>query len=234
MMAAYIGAVLLVMGYLVTASIVGQKIEYRETFARWEPLGNGALREAMRYWTQSEMNSRLVDLSGTLLFSRIWAVVLGVDFLGITVWRFSMTERAPSKRRLRRLAKREASEARSQRWRLRSTAAESSRATARPSSWAQFMIRLRVEMRKVLTSPGLIVLALFAIGNTAAGLWLGQSQYGTSNHPTLAATVGTVRGGFSHRPDDGRGVLRRRTGLARARPQAQRDDRFDAGPELGR
>ena len=33
MMAAYIGAVLLVMGYLVTSSIVGQKIEYRETFA---------------------------------------------------------------------------------------------------------------------------------------------------------------------------------------------------------
>ena len=44
MMAAYIGAVVLVMGYLVTTSIVGQKIEYRETFARWEPLGNGALR----------------------------------------------------------------------------------------------------------------------------------------------------------------------------------------------
>ena len=43
MMAAYIGAVVLVMGYLVTTSIVGQKIEYRETFARFEPLGNGAL-----------------------------------------------------------------------------------------------------------------------------------------------------------------------------------------------
>ena len=39
MMAAYIGAVLLVMGYLVTISIVGQKIEYRDTFARFEPLG---------------------------------------------------------------------------------------------------------------------------------------------------------------------------------------------------
>ncbi len=66
MMAAYIGAVVLVMGYLVTTSIVGQKIEYRETFARFEPLGTGALREATRYWTQAEMNSRLVDLSGDL------------------------------------------------------------------------------------------------------------------------------------------------------------------------
>ena len=54
------------MGYLVTVSVLGQKIEYRETFASFEPLGNGALREATRYWTQAEMNSRLVDLTGTL------------------------------------------------------------------------------------------------------------------------------------------------------------------------
>ena len=44
------------------------------------------------------MNSRLVDLTGTLLFNRIFAVVLGLLFLGLTLWRFSMTERAPSKR----------------------------------------------------------------------------------------------------------------------------------------
>ena len=65
MMAAYIGTVALVIGYLITSSIVGQKIEYRETIARWEPMGTGALGQVTRYWTQSEMNSRLVDLSGT-------------------------------------------------------------------------------------------------------------------------------------------------------------------------
>jgi ABC-2 type transport system permease protein len=196
MMAAYIGAVLLVMGYAVTTNIVGQKIEYRETFARWEPLGNGALREATRYWTQAEMNSRLIDLSGTMLFNRLYAVVLALLFLGFTVWRFSMTERAPSKRRLRRLAKREA------------RAAKAAAAVpvldggavigrdARASRWTQFMVRLRIEVRQVLTSPGLIVLSLFAIGNTATFLWLGQSAYGTADHPTLAATVSNVRGGF--------------------------------------
>ena len=63
MMAAYIGAIVLVMGYLLTSSVVGQKIEYRETAAKWEPLGTGALQEATRYWTQSELNGRLIDLS---------------------------------------------------------------------------------------------------------------------------------------------------------------------------
>ena len=88
MMASYIGAVLLVMGYLVSASIVGQKLEYRETFAKFEPLGTGALRETTRYWTQADLNSRLVDLSGPILFSRVLAIGLGIAFLALTLWRF--------------------------------------------------------------------------------------------------------------------------------------------------
>ena len=196
MMASYIGAVMLVMGYLVTTSIVGQKIEYRDTFAHWEPLGNGALREATRYWTQSDMNSRLVELSGTLLFNRIYAVILGLLFLGLTVWRFSMTERAPSKRKLRKLAKREARDARIAAVAPTLGGGAILARDARPSRWVQFMTRLRIEVRQVLTSPGLIVLAIFAIGNTAANLWLGQTTYGTTDHPTLAATISTVRGSF--------------------------------------
>ncbi len=197
MMASYIGAVVLVLGYLVSASIVGQKIEYRETFARFEPLGTGALREATRYWTQAEMNGRLVDLGGTLLFNRVYAILLGLLFLAFTLWRFSMTERAPSKRKLRRTARREAREAR-----LAAPPAEldSGLVTARdcnPSQWVQFVSRLRVEARQVLTSPGLIVLTLLGMGNTAAALWLGQGTYGTSDHPTVASTISTVRGGFS-------------------------------------
>ncbi|MEP6983675.1 MAG: M1 family aminopeptidase, partial [Sphingomicrobium sp.] len=197
MMAAYIAAVGLVMGYLVTISILGQKIEYRDTFARFEPLGNGALRETTRYWTQAEMNSRLVDLTGTLLFNRIFAVLLAVGFLGLTLWRFTMTERAPSKRKLRRMAKREAKEARVAAVAPTLGGESVSIRDARPSRVEQFMTRLRVEVRQVLTSPGLIVLTLFAILNTGGGLWFGRSTYGTADHPTLAAVVTVVRGGFT-------------------------------------
>ncbi|MEA1071587.1 ABC transporter permease/M1 family aminopeptidase [Sphingomonas sp. LY160] len=197
MMASYIGAVVLVMGYLVTISVAGQNIEYRQTFARFEPLGNGALRETTRYWTQADLNSRLVDLSGLLLFNRLFAIGLGLVFLALTVWRFSMSERAPSKRRLRRLAKREARDVALAAVVPASGGDALVARSQRSSRWVQFRTRLAVEVRQVLTSPGLIVLGLFAIGNTAAGLWLGQSTYGTSEHPTLAATINTVRGGFS-------------------------------------
>ena len=197
MMAAYIGAVVLVMGYLVTTSIVGQKIEYREIFAMWEPLGNGALREATRYWTQAEMNGRLVDLAGTLLFNRLYAVALALAFLGFTIWRFSMAERAPSKRSLRRLARRKVREEKVSAVQPALDGGSIVASQVQPSRYVQFMTRLRVEVRQVLTSPGLIVLVLFGAGNTGAGLWLGPSQYGTSDYPTLAATVANVRDGFT-------------------------------------
>ena len=193
MMASYIGAVGLVMGYLVTISIVGQKIEYRDTFARFELLGNGALREATRYWTQSDMNSRLVELSGALLFNRLFAIALALGFLGLTLWRFSMTERAPSRRRLRKFARRDARDARLAAVPALLDGASITARTARPARLVQFMTRLRVEIRQVLTSPGLIVLALFAVGNTAASLWLGRSTYGTTEHPTLTTTIDAVR-----------------------------------------
>ena len=195
MMAAYIGAITLVMAYLVTNSVVGQKIEYRETVARFEPLGSGALREATRYWTQSEMNGRLLELGGTLLFNRLWAVALGLLFLGISLWRFTMTERAPSRRLLRRIAKREA---RRERVAALMPQTGGDRIRARecvPSHLQQFLMRLRVEIRQVITSPGLIVLLILEIAFTALTLWVSRSAYGTTDHPTLAATVTGVKGG---------------------------------------
>ncbi|MBA3835940.1 MAG: aminopeptidase, partial [Sphingomonas sp.] len=196
MMASYIGAVLLVMGYLVTTSIVAKNIEYRETFARFEPLGTGALEEVTRYWTQAEMNNSLVELGGTMLFNRIFAIVLGLLLLGFTVWRFTMTERAPSKRKLKKLAKRAAKDERAAAVVPELGGGALVARESKPSRWVQFGTRLRVEIRQVLTSPGLIVLALFAVANTAAMLWLSDSTYGTSDHPTVAATIDTVRNGF--------------------------------------
>src|ERR1700741_744335 len=166
MMASYIGAVVLVMGYLITASIVGQKIEYRDAFALWEPLGNGAIGEVTRYWTTSEMNSRLISLDGVVLWNRLIAIGIGILALGFTLWRFRLTERAPSKRKIRKLAKRQAREAKAASIQPVLGGGAIVARDARPSRWAQFMTRLRIEVKQVLTSPGLIILALLAVGFT--------------------------------------------------------------------
>jgi len=195
MMAAYIGAIVLVMGYLVITSILGQKIEYRDAVARWEPLGTGAVQEATRYWTQSELNSRLIDLSGAVLFNRVWALALAFLFLGITFWRFTMTERAPSRRKLRKLAKRQDREAKVAAASAQLGGNEITARDLRPSRSAQFLSRLRIEVRQVLTSPGLIALLFLSVAFTGVNLWLNQSQYGTSDHPTVSATIQGVDSG---------------------------------------
>ena len=195
MMAAYIGAIILFLAYFVASGALGSKIEYRDIMALWDPTGSGALREATRYWTQAELNNRLVDLNGTLLLNRIWAIVLGVISLAATLWRYSLTERAPSAWRLRRLARREAKE---QQLAEAPAMTGGDRVVTRdltPSRWTQFMTRLRVEVRQVLTSPGLIVLTLLSMGFTAITLWLLGSLYGTSDHPTVAKTISGVQGG---------------------------------------
>jgi hypothetical protein len=196
MMAAYIGTVAIVIGYLIASSVVGQKIEYRDIVARYEPLGTSAFSEATRYWTQSEMNSRLVDLTGAVLFNRALALVIGIVFLGLTLWQFTMTERAPSRWRLRRLANRQKLEEQ-----LASAPPQLGgeavlARNSRPSRWAQFLARLKVEVRQVLTSPGTIILTLFGVGLSAVLLWFGPSAYGTPDHPTVSATLQIVRGGF--------------------------------------
>ena len=195
MMAAYIGAVVLFMAFFITDGVLGSKIEYRDALALWEPLANGALSEATRYWTQAELNNRLVDFSGTLLWNRLWAVTLGLAALGLTLWRFSMTERAPSRWKLRRLAKREARETKTASMAATAGGDEIIARNLTPSRWTQFLTRLRVEVRQVLTSPGLIVLTLLAVSLTGIFMWFAQSTYGTSDHPTVTAVIRGVSGG---------------------------------------
>jgi ABC-2 type transport system permease protein len=195
MMAAYIGAVVLFIGYFVTTSIISQNIEYRDALALWEPMASSALFQATRYWTQAELNSRLVDLSGTILWNRLWAIALGLLFLGITLWRYSMTERAPSRWKLRRLAKREARDAKVAGADPTPGGGEIVSRTLTPSRWTQFLTRLRVEVRQVMTSPGLIVLTLLSVAFTGLTLWIARQTYGTPDHPTVTGTITGVMGG---------------------------------------
>lgn len=196
MMAAYIATIAVVIGYIIGNGAVGQKIEYRDIFARWNPLGTNAFGEVTRYWTQVEMNSRLTELSGTLLFNRLFALVLGIILLALTVWGFSSTERAPSKWRLRLLARRQQREES-----LAAVAPTLGGAVvvardARTSRWPQFLARLRIEVRQVLTSPGTPILVVLGIALSGVLLWLGPSAYGTPDHPTPSAALTLVRGGF--------------------------------------
>lgn len=192
MLASYIGVLVLVMGYLVTTTVLGDRPEYQDALARFDPLAIGAIYEVSRYWTAAEMNALAIPLEGNLLFNRLFTMGLAVAFLILAGARFSMTERAPSRWRLWRLA-RAAS---------RAQKGEALRPLAgTPRNGPGFGVnhvalalwtRLKVETLLVLKSPGLIVLLLIALAFTTINLAFSQTIYGTASYPLTANIVTTV------------------------------------------
>jgi ABC-2 type transport system permease protein len=197
MLASYIGVLVLVMAYLAVSVVASADPANLETAARYEPLATAAIGEATRYWTAAEMNTRLVPLEGKLLFNRLFALGLAALFLGIAWARFSMTERAPSRWKQRRLAKQAARAARAESVPPRALTAPVRRSFGTSHALGAFWLRLKTEVLLVLKSPGLIVLLLIAVSFTALNLFSSQTVFGTGSYPLTADIITTVIGSIS-------------------------------------
>jgi ABC-2 type transport system permease protein len=196
MMWSYVGVVAFVMGYLIVTTILGSRVEYQQMLALYEPLGFGAISDATRYWTAADMNSKLLPFEGNVLINRMLVLAVGFVLLVGTIWRFSMAERAPSKRALKKLARADAKSVRAAAILPMTGGGLVLPAFGRAAHYAQFMTRLRTEVMQVMKSPGLIILLLLAVINTAAGLWFSQTAYGTPSHPLTASIISNVLDGF--------------------------------------
>ncbi|HEY6965605.1 MAG TPA: aminopeptidase, partial [Erythrobacter sp.] len=194
MLASYIGALVLVLGYLTINAIVASDPSYQDVVARYEPLGAGAISEIARYWTATEMNTRLLPFEGNLLFNRIFVLALSAGFLALSWWRFSMTERAPSRWQLRRLAKQAAKTAKAGAVAPQVLTAPVTRSFGLGHAFASFLLRLKAEVLFVLKSPGLIVLLLLALALTTINLFLAETTFGTASYPLTADIITTVIG----------------------------------------
>ncbi|MBI1403354.1 MAG: aminopeptidase [Porphyrobacter sp.] len=197
MLASYIGVLVLVMAYLIATSVLDSQPQYQDAVARFEPMAIGAIQEVSRYWTAAEMNSRLIPLEGNLLVNRVLALVWAALFLGLAWARFSMTERAPSRWRQKRLARQATQAAEAETTRPRAPAARVHRKLGAGHALASFLVRLRMETLLVLRSPGLIVLLLIGVTLTAVNLALSKTQFGTPSYPLTANIIGTVVGSMS-------------------------------------
>lgn len=197
MLASYIGVLILVMGYLAVNIVLSSEPQYQDLVARYEPLGVGAIGEVSRYWTAEEMNSRAIPLEGNLLFNRVLVLGLSALFLAFAWARFSMTERAPSRWRQRRLAKQAARADKAASAAPQAPAAPARRAFGAGHALASFRIRLKTEVLQVVKSPGLIVLLLLALAFAALNLAFSQTTYGTPSYPLTADVITTVIGSMS-------------------------------------
>lgn len=194
MLASYIGVLALVMGYLVATSILGNEPDYQQALARYEPMAIGAISEATRYWTGAEINTRAIPLEGNLLINRAVALALAALFLGLAWARFSMTERAPSRIKLRRLARQAARSAKASAVPPRASAHPAARDFSMGHTLRAFWLRVRLEVLQVLKSPGLIVLLALALALTALNLAFSETLFGTPSYPLTTGIIETVFG----------------------------------------
>ena len=195
MLASYIGVVIFFMAYNIGTAILGNDPQYYDLLEKYEPFGSGAIFGATRYWTSADMNSMLLPFEGNLLFNRIFAVGIGIAALAATWWRFSMTERAPSKRKLRKLEKADKKAANAAAVVPASGGDSILPVYGASAARTQFMQRLRMEIRQVVKSPGLIVLMFLMLCITGIGLYFSQTLYGAPSYPLTANIVATLIGG---------------------------------------
>jgi ABC-2 type transport system permease protein len=83
----YVGATLLVIGYLMTQALFTDP-DQRSLAALIDPLGFRATDLATRYWTAAERNTNLIPLEGVLLENRLLWLGVGLGLLAFTFWRF--------------------------------------------------------------------------------------------------------------------------------------------------
>jgi ABC-type transport system involved in multi-copper enzyme maturation permease subunit len=86
----YVGVVVMVLGYLVLSSALGD-VQYKTMAAVLDPFGFIPLDEVTRYWTPVERNRQLVPLTGLLLVNRVLWTAVGAAILGFVVVRFRTT-----------------------------------------------------------------------------------------------------------------------------------------------
>jgi ABC-2 type transport system permease protein len=86
----YVGVVVLVLGYLVLTTALGD-VQYQTLSSVLDPFGFLAVDALTRYWTPPERNTALVPVSGLLLMNHVLWTTVGVAIISFVVVRFRTT-----------------------------------------------------------------------------------------------------------------------------------------------
>jgi len=92
----YVGSVVFLIGYLIAVNL-SDGVDDKALAAMLDPFGLFATERVTEYWTVAERNTRLIPLSGLLLYNRLLWTGVALALLGVTYARFSFSHRAEGK-----------------------------------------------------------------------------------------------------------------------------------------
>ena len=188
MMWTYVGAVAALVFYIVTRGLLRDP-RHDTVAALTDPFGLSALSIATKYWTASERNTRLPEMTGLLLANRVlWGSISAV-FFGVAygVFRFESKGKSP------KATTPEVEE-------KASSTPKAPSATTESLGGSRFWSLARFDMAFVFRSPAFFVLLGIGALNSLGALWFAGDFYGTSAYPVTRLMADALNGAFTLMP----------------------------------
>ena len=182
LMALYLTAVAMLVLYTLTGEMASQP-QYRTIAALLDPFALRTFAEVTRYWTISEKNHQLLELSGLVLQNRaLWLAIACVLLALSGIFRqptltkkrdkkSTKVEKIPELVPLSRLSTRTEINAR-----------------------LQFWTRVKFEVKQVLFTAPFLVLGVLTVFNLVGPMFDDFGWYGTSNWPLTQDMVDNIAG----------------------------------------
>ncbi|MES2034303.1 MAG: M1 family aminopeptidase [Pseudomonadota bacterium] len=190
----YLGMIALLVLWVVSG-IATDRPEIEKVAALWEPFGAGAFGVATKYWTISERNTLIPELSGLLLWNRVIFIGLALGLLAATWFLFRFQTAAQSGKRSRRHRLIEAADPAQPAPPLRKLVKG---VFDGRTSWTQLMARTRLDMGQVFRSPAYLVLLFLGLANALGSLWFATevADYGGKVMPVTRLLIEPLFGAF--------------------------------------
>lgn len=191
MIGAYLGLLAILIGWIVTGNLLNRP-ELETIAALADPTGASALFRETRYWTATERNTLLPEITGLFLQNRaIWFAV-AIAFLGLSYVMFRPVSKGSALRAAKPVNEKKRAKA------LEARAARKyTPRTGSATAWKQFRARMFFDMSAVLGSPGFFVLMLMGLLNAGGSLWFANEFGETTNLPVTRVMVGALQGAFA-------------------------------------
>ncbi|MFO0592832.1 MAG: M1 family aminopeptidase [Polyangiaceae bacterium] len=188
MMWTYVGALAALVLYVVTRGLLRDP-RHDTVAALSDPFGLSALSIATKYWTASERNTRLPEMTGLLLYNRLLWGSISALFFGVAyaVFRFESRGKVPK-------AAASAGEDKA------ASIAKAQLAASESSGGSRFWSLARFDMAFVFRSPAFFVLLGIGALNSLGALWFAGNFYGTLAYPVTRLMSDALNGAFTLMP----------------------------------
>jgi hypothetical protein len=196
MMWSYVGAMLLLVLYIVTRQLL-RDARFDDIAALTDPFGMSAFMITTKYWTAVERNTLLPPLSGLLLANRLIWFAAGLALFALAAALFRFEERGGKPAAAAAAGKPKEEE------RVAAPAGPVSLPAPRADAatrWTQFTALARFDMAFVMRSPAFFVLLFIGLINAGGSAWFSNEWYGSPSYPVTRLMVQALQGAFNIMP----------------------------------